>query len=79
MPGGMQFNTKRSHYRKGEDILLLNVGALGLRPPAVSQVQQLQCEMRAVWNQVWRCVKITQEVSALTPVGPLERCRSRLR
>ena len=48
-------------------------------PPPVGQVQQLQREKRAVERQVGRSVEITQEVSALVPVGPLERCGGRLR
>ena len=62
VPGGVQFYVNISRCRKGEDILL-DVGALGLRPPpVVGQVQQLQCEKRAVGRQVGSGVGITQEV-----------------
>ena len=74
VPGGVQFNANVSRCRKGEDISLLNVGALGLRPTPVGEVQQLQCEKRVVGPQINRGVEIAQEVSALAPVGPLNRC-----
>ena len=75
----MQFNANASRCRNGVDIRLVNVGALGLRLTPVGGVQQLQCEKRAVKRQVNHGVEITQEVSALAPVGPLERCEIRLR
>ena len=67
-PGGVQFNAHVSHCRKGVDITLLNVGALGLRPTPVGEVQRLQCEKRTVGRQVNRGVEITQKESALAPV-----------
>ena len=59
---------------------LLNVRALGFRPPPVGQIiQQLQCEQRAMERQVSRSVEITREVSALVSVRPLKHCGGRLR
>ena len=48
VPGGVQHNANISRCRQGVDVALLNVGALGLRPPPAGQVQQLQSEERAV-------------------------------
>ena len=47
LPGGVQVNADVSRCREGVDISLLNVRALGLRPPPVGQVHQLPCEKRA--------------------------------
>ena len=70
----MQFSANVSRCREGEDIPLLNVWALGLRPTPLSQVEQLQSVKRAVGRQVSRGVEVTQEVSTFAPVGTLERC-----
>ena len=71
----MQFYANTSRWRKGIDISLHNVGALGFRPPPpVGQVQQLESEKLAVERQVGSSVEVTQEVSAFASVGPLKRC-----
>ena len=48
VPGGVQFDANVSRCRKGEDISLLNAGALVLRPTPVGEVQHLECDKRAV-------------------------------
>ena len=66
----------------GQDTLqcsLMQISAAAVRPPPVSQVQQLLREERTVRRPVSCGGKSPKEKSALAPVKPLLRCGSRLR
>ena len=63
LEGTRASNDSHEQVPCGKRIPHLNVGTLGLRPPPVGQVQQLQCEKRAVGRQVSHSVEITNSDS----------------